>query len=155
MDDAGSYLWAQRPEGGSVSTAYKVAVDSEDDVYAVGNFFGRTDMDPGPKTFYLEEPGSGDYVWKLDSSGDFVWARSTNADENYAGVVVDGSGSVYLVPTFSDSVDFDPGPENLILASQGNSDFAIVRFSQGVVIDEVNLEHAFSIGETRSTPLMT
>jgi hypothetical protein len=149
LDSAGNYLWAQRPEGGIISTAYKVAVDSSKNVYAVGNFFGRTDMDPGLGTFYLEEPGGGDYTWKLDgTSGEFVWARSTNADENYAGLVVDGSGDVYLAPTFSDSIYLDPSPQSVLLESHGESDFALIKLSQGVVIDQVNLDQAFSVGSS-------
>lgn len=134
LDSAGNFLWARAPDGGIISTAYKVAVDSADDVYVVGNYFGRTDMDPGLGTFYLEEPGGGDYVWKLDSAGNFAWARSSNAEENYAGVAVDNSGNVYLAPTFYGSVDFDPGPQGLVLTSQGYVDFAIVKLSQGVVV---------------------
>lgn len=142
LNSDGDFEWA-KPSG---STAYKVAVDSTDNVYSIGTFNGRVDIDAGPETFYLDAPGSGDYVSKLDSSGEFVWARSMNADENNAGVVVDGSGNIFLAPTFSETVDFDPGPESLLLESNGESDFAIVRLSQGVSIDQVNLDHAFSFG---------
>ncbi len=162
LDSAGNFLWVRAPQGGTISTAYKVAVDSADDVYAVGNFFGRTDMNPELGTFYLEEPGSGDYVWKLDSAGNFVWARSTNAQENYAGVVVDSNGKVFLAPTFVESVDFDPSPQGLVLISQGNTDFAIVTLSQGVLLTVVNPDtinedlqsvvDALQSGSTGATP---
>jgi Ca2+-binding RTX toxin-like protein len=156
LDNDGNFVWAKAPEAGG-SHAGKVAVDSNDDIYVVGNQGARTDMDPGPGTFYLDAPPqffSGSYIWKLDNGGSFEWARTWNGNQSNAGCVVDAAGNVYFATTtFSNvapQIDFDAGPQGFVLTGGGSSDIAVARFSQGLVIDEVNLEAAFSIGGSGS-----
>ena len=66
------------------------------------------------------------------------------------GSEINDAGDIHLSQTFYESIDIDLGPQGVRLISQGDYDFALVRFSQGVSIDEVNLEAAFSIASSGS-----
>ena len=117
------------------SIPYSLSIDADGAVYAVARINGRTDMDPGLGTFYLDG-NDADALLKFDAQGNFAWARSFGSDAvtNFAGIAVDDAGHIFLASTFEGSVDFDLGPQGLVLTSQGNTDFAIVKLSQGVVL---------------------
>ena len=69
LDDGGNFLWARALEGDQHSSTLDLAVDSSDAVYATGFTSGRTDMDPGPNQFYLDEGNViVDCIWKLGRS---------------------------------------------------------------------------------------
>ena len=114
---------------------YSLAVDKDGAVYAVASITGPTDMDPGVGEFFLNG-NDADALLKLDAQGNFSWARSFDNDTvaNHAGILVDKDGHIHLAPTFEGSVDFDLGPESNVLNSQGGSDFAVVKYSQQVVL---------------------
>src|SRR5690606_10071109 len=64
------------------------------------------------------------FVLKFDAGGDFVWAKSMDGIGSAEGlgsaVTTDTAGNVYIVGSFTGTVDFDPGPNTALLTSQGN-----------------------------------
>ena len=53
LDSAGNFVWARSMGGAGTDVAHDVAVDSDGNVYTVGNFRGPADFDPGEGNFFL------------------------------------------------------------------------------------------------------
>jgi hypothetical protein len=132
LDGNGNLLWAHVVGGESYDTGYGIALDASGNVYYTGDFSGTVDFDPGAGTSSLTSTGASDiFISKLDSDGNFVWAKNlggTSADSG-DGIVVHDSGSLYIVGTFSDTVDFDPGAGTSTLTSAGSLDVFIARLN--------------------------
>ncbi|MCI0527482.1 MAG: SBBP repeat-containing protein, partial [Nitrospira sp.] len=132
LDNVGNFVWARQVGGTGNDNGREISVDGSGNVHIIGVFNGTVDFDPGPGTFNLTSGGFQDvFILKLDSAGNFVWARqlvgspgSFNVGQS---VTVDGSGNVYASGEFSDTVDFDPGPNIFNLASIGVDDGFILK----------------------------
>lgn len=96
-------------------------------VWASGNVGGSCDFDPGPAVD-LKQPGLGGggvgYVLAVDPAGRYVggWLFGKWVSD----VVADSQGAVYAVGEYSDTIDFDLGPgEVLRTATDYPSSFVI------------------------------
>lgn len=116
-----THEWVAGYQGTADINGQNVVTDETNNVYAVGQFFGTVDFDPGPGNFDLTSLGQNDvYVTKLDQNGALVWAfRLGNAARNRANnVTIDENGNIYVVGYFEGTVDFDPGPGLFEMTSQ-------------------------------------
>jgi len=128
LDSAGNFVWARQLGGTGLSSASCVAVDPGGDIYTVGRFQQRIDLDPGPGYFVLVSGGIDDiFISKLDSEGDFVWAKQMGgwSQETPSAVALDPGGNIYTVGVFEGTADFDPGPGTFNLTPQGRQDVFI------------------------------
>ncbi len=109
-----------------------VKVDKLGNVYSTGTFHDTVDFDPGSNTHELmaHTPGKNSdiYVLKLDSAGNFVWAKNIGGafystfDNNYAfSINLDAADNAYITGYFGGWVDFNPGPNDFVLSSNGNA----------------------------------
>ncbi len=119
-------IWTQTWGGTLYDRGYGVSVDGVGDIYVLGNFYETVDFDPDPID-ETERTALGEYdifVSKFDPSGDFQWVGTWGGgghDQGF-GVVVDENGNSYSTGYFHGTVDFDPGPGNVPLTSNGWSD---------------------------------
>ncbi|BBK39648.1 hypothetical protein STAQ_47260 [Allostella sp. ATCC 35155] len=130
-DEDGGFEWLRTAGGatnGNATSVTGVAVDGNDDVVAVGWFSATLDFDPGTLVPELVSSGQGfgaemnHFVAKFDSNGDLLWARTADTsslNERAEGVAVDGDGAVFVVGSFRETADFDPGAGTVELASDG------------------------------------
>ena len=130
LDSNGNFVWARSLGGVNFDTGTSLAVDTSGNVYTTGTFLGTADFDPGSGTSNLISGQSDDiFISKLDSNGNFIWARSMGGEyfDQSLSLDIDTSGNVYTTGHFTDSADFDPGPEayNLTTAVGGDSDIFI------------------------------
>ena len=107
----GGFLWAKRfGAGGKQTYGQGVAADSSGNVVVVGNFAGTVDFAGSS----LSSVGGSDvFVVKLDPSGSLVWNKRFGGptSQHATGVaVVNGAGDVFVLGTFSGTVDFGGGP---------------------------------------------
>ena len=116
FDASGNFLWAAQLTGDATSGCMvsDIITDPSGNVYVTGGYLKSLDLDPGPGIFtVMSAPStiSGFFV-KLDVSGNFLWGK-----------VIGGSGAIkqpklrltssnemLMVGSFSQTVDFDPGP---------------------------------------------
>lgn len=124
--------WARAFGGTTQDKGLSIAVDAMGNVYTAGTFTGVVDMDPGPGVSNLTASANADhFIQKLDPSGDFVWAVQFGGASalSFIGssVAVDPSGNVLLAGSFTNTVDFDPGPGTTNLTSAGNNDVFVVK----------------------------
>jgi hypothetical protein len=133
LNDSGALVWAKRIGGTSVDEANDVAVDQDGNLYIVGRFDGTVDFNPGTATANLSGSSADGFVLKLESDGDYVWAYdigSGNSDRAEA-VVVDGTNNVIIAGDFDGNPDFDPGPGQHNVSSNGDSDPFYLKLTPG------------------------
>jgi uncharacterized repeat protein (TIGR01451 family) len=136
VSSGGVFEWAGQ-FGGSSPSDYDegkgVVVDHAGSVYVTGFFEGTADFDPGLGISTLTSSGLEDvFVAKLASDGAYAWARRIGDSHTDQGrdIALDGAGNVYVTGDFQGTVDFDPGPGSLNLASEGSGkDLFVVSLS--------------------------
>jgi hypothetical protein len=93
FDASGSFAWVKQVANASFSRGV--------DVDAQGNVYAMTLRD-----------ATGFDVMKFTASGATAWTKSLVTKSSYSGdLAVSASGNAYLVGSFSNTVDFDPGPK--------------------------------------------
>jgi hypothetical protein len=136
----GNFVWAKelgqvnRPS--SSVTAYAIAVDGINNIFATGYFRDTVDFDPGPGQSLLGSRSltfDDIFIMKLDSDGNYVWAKSFGSNKLDQGLAItaDHLGDVYFTAVYNDTVDFDPGPGtfNLIANYPPTYGLAVVKLS--------------------------
>ena len=101
-----------------------IATDASGNVYTVGwfnSYLSPMDFNPGTgpaDTCFLSSNGNDDiFIQKMDANGNFLWAKSMGGVyyDDPTSIAVDGSGNAYIVGSFTQNVDFDPGPGSYYL----------------------------------------
>ena len=143
LDNSGSFKWAVSFGDSTYhDRGYAINVDDSGNVYTTGSFLGNVDFDPGPSNYVLSSSPHRQadlFLQKLDVNGSFVWAMvfgSEHMDIGY-GVTADKYGNSYLTGNFDDTIDFDPGPDSVLLTSVG-VDIFIAKFGGCFIDREVN-----------------
>jgi hypothetical protein len=114
-DPSGTMLWVKAFGGSELENSYDIATDSEGNVVVIGDYFNTVDFDPGAGTFNMTSLGNNDiFMLRLDANGDFDWAQSTGATFSQAGyaLFINADNDILATGTFSNVVDFNPGPGN-------------------------------------------
>ncbi len=127
----GSFLWAIKIGGTLNDRGWGIVSTASGTTYITGFFQGTVDFNPGPGVLNLTASGSNDiFVLNLDSNGNIGWVRVTGGTSNdqARAITIDPSGNVYLTGLFTGTVDFDPGPANTNLSSNGATDVFIQKF---------------------------
>lgn len=109
-----------------------MAVTSDTKVYAVGEFSGTADFDPGPGSLEITSSGNSMYVQKLDPNGDIIWVKALGGSSfvdisSGLAVVTDSSENVFSAGYFSGTVDFDPGAGSFDLTANGDRDIFVLK----------------------------
>ncbi len=126
LDENGSFLWVNRISGSLYDMGRGVAVDSLNNVYAMGSFHDTIDIDPSTNVSQLFSNGGADvFIQKLDPAGNLIWGKSIGGirSDIAHSIASDAIGNVYLSGYFSETVDFDPGPQVNNLISTGLNNF--------------------------------
>lgn len=123
-----------------------LGVDNEDNIYAIGRYYGSVDFNPGPATFILSSIGeeNNNYMLKLNSDGEFVLARSIGNTTGVIGIqdlIIDDENGLYFTGNFYTTVDFNPNPGSYPLTSEGLNDYFIMKLDE-----DFNFEWATSMG---------
>ena len=95
------------------SLTNNLTYDNAGNIYSVGYFYGAIDANSGVGVDTLAALSSAPHAFivKNNSNGDFVWAKALQGtgSSDAVSVKVDALGNVFLMGTFRDNVDFDPG----------------------------------------------
>lgn len=121
LDTNGKYVWAKAISGSFFEIGLGISVDTEKNVYVSGRYRSLMDFDPGPETVSLFSSGYDDaFVLKLDEDGNYQWVTSLGgAGYDFGwGVANDQLGNVYTTGIYTFDIDFDPGPDSLLLGNQ-------------------------------------
>lgn len=126
-DVLGELLWgfALGNNTASSNNPPAMTIDTNENVYVIGEFQNTRDFDPSANYAPMTSSGSSDvFILKLNSSGEFVWAKRVggSSSDGQADVQVDNSGNVFVSGYFAYTADFDPGPSVFNLTSNANGD---------------------------------
>jgi len=120
----GALVWA-RPLGGSGDDRGRaIALTADGELLIAGSFQGTADFDPSAAPAWITSAGGDDlFVGRLDAAGNLVWVRGVGGtgDEAGRGITAGPDGHVYVAGSFEGTVDFDPGPDAVVLAAAGPS----------------------------------
>jgi Secretion system C-terminal sorting domain/Beta-propeller repeat len=154
LDAAGNYVLSAGIGGGFNDNALTISVDNVNSIYVGGNFEGSCDFDPGAGTASLNSSGDDDaYIVKLDSAGLYCWAKKFGgSDADFIqSILADAAGMIYLTGSFKNTIDLNPGTGSTSVASQGASDFFVVKmdtagnFQWGKSIGSLGNDIAFDL----------
>lgn len=122
--------WAKQFSGSYQDIGIAIQVNGDGDVYAAGNFNDTLDCDPSTGTYFLtsnftaglQQANGNAFISKSTSAGDFIWAKQIGKPDQFTScqaMVIDDSDNIYIAGVFYDTVDFDPGPNEYNLYSDG------------------------------------
>ncbi len=107
-DSAGAYVFAKKFTNNADDQGAALACDSTNGIYLGGKFQGSIDLGGGN----LVSAGATDmYLGKFNSGGTYIWGQrfgGTLAD-SVSGIAVDSSRSIYLLGSFTQSIDMGGG----------------------------------------------
>jgi hypothetical protein len=101
--------------------AIDICADAFGNVFVVGDFRGTVDLDPGPDVLAFVSAGGPDlYITKLDSMGRVLWGHGIGGSgfDRAQSVAALSDGSVVVIGEYQGTVDFDPGPGQLLLTNE-------------------------------------
>ncbi|TND08258.1 MAG: hypothetical protein FD123_2400, partial [Bacteroidetes bacterium] len=131
-DASGNYLSVFSIGDASGAAATSICLDNTGNIFITGSFSGTIDFDPGPGVQNLTSAGGGDiFAAKYDNAGNYIWAIGVGNTGSQSGqdITVDPAGSVYVVGSFTNTIDFDPGPGNQSRTSLGSGDGYVAKYS--------------------------
>ena len=117
--------WAKAMGSTNDDAGTVIAADAVGNVYTAGLFKQSFDVDPGPAVLTFTSSGNQDiFISKSDSNGHLIWAKKIGGpyDEYVNFICMDDAGYFYITGFFSGTVDFDPGPGVVTLATGGVAD---------------------------------
>lgn len=126
LTDSGTLTWVKIIEKSNASVrnlnrvkASDIKVDSINNVYVVGDFYGQIDFDPSGAnadlSSYIEEDDDHDdgFIVKLSSNGDYQWVKGKggqNDHDSISSITFDSNNNVYIggkLSSDSDGVSLD------------------------------------------------
>ncbi|MDO9001557.1 MAG: SBBP repeat-containing protein [Bacteroidota bacterium] len=157
LNSSGDFLWAKNTEGTLSGYGFPLAIDTNNNIYTIGQFNGVVDFDPGSGVTNLNSANGIIFITKYNNAGDFLWATNFANYFSCTGISIttNSLGNIYTTGDFSGTIDCDPGPGTFSLTSNGLSDIFIHKMSQpSVGIKENDLKKIISIYPNPSTKII-
>ncbi|HRG83211.1 MAG TPA: SBBP repeat-containing protein [Chitinophagaceae bacterium] len=129
-NNAGNLTWANQLKGANTSSfsdVWSIGVDLSGNVYAMGQFKGTVDFDPGTAVNNMTSTNVSSYdmfIVKLNAAGVFQWSKQIAdfaINQKISTIPIDGMGNIYVYGCFMGTVDFDPGPGVYTMTSSTTS----------------------------------
>lgn len=122
--------WGTTYGGQTWDVVNDIVSDNQQNIYACGNFWLKSDFDPSLDTAILSTTGFGTdaFIQKLDSKGKLIWAKSVGGLYHDEATAISSSptGCVYIAGTYTDTADFDPSNKiEQRIASIGNDAYLL------------------------------
>ncbi len=135
LDPSGAVVWTA-PFISSINVHVTAAVDSSQNVYLVGDFYGTMDVDPGPGVVNVTSTAGGSdwgyYMVKLNNAGELQWARTLDSNGlDPLRIEVDGHGNLIVASSFfgGSPTDVDAGPGQFLIDQKGAYDSVVLKYS--------------------------
>ncbi|NEO53334.1 MAG: hypothetical protein F6K54_09725 [Okeania sp. SIO3B5] len=143
FDSNGNLLFAKNMGGTGYDIGYGIATDSNDNVWATGQFWEGMDID-GDGTDDLMSNGIYDsYVAKFDSNGNFLLAQNIGgSDFDHSegnGIATDNNGNVWVTGQFQGNIDIDSDGNNDLINNGGHDSYVAKFDSNGNLLFAENI----------------
>ncbi len=153
LNTAGSFVWAKQIGGASLSSAntcYGADLAIKDGaLFITGSFSGIVDLDPNSGIVTISSNKAACFIMSLDTAGTFIWGKQIGGEEDNRGsaLTLDGYGNIYIIGSFSGTIDFDPD-----LTDSFNLTAVNTGYSPAIFILKLNPEGKFIwAGQTGQT----
>ncbi len=124
FDIFGEHRWSRRFGNQERQVPHRVATNDDGEVVISGVIRGDVDFGGDAP---LEANGAGLFVTKLDSDGDYLWSQAFPLTGFFiTGVELSEDGSVFMVGSMSQAIDFGGG--DLTGEPDSSSDIVVVKF---------------------------
>ena len=123
-----SLQWVQSFGGADDETGQVIETDDFGNIYTLGHFIGTLDINPEAGSQIVTSKGLEDfYIQKRDSHGNFLWAVSMGGTyyDGAIGLSIDQHQNPIITGYFDGYVDFDPGPDTVILYANDRNSFVL------------------------------
>ncbi|MCC6186571.1 MAG: SBBP repeat-containing protein [Chitinophagaceae bacterium] len=138
LDHLGNVNWAKRTGGPEPDMVKSTVYDKRGFLYSTGFFRATADLNPSNFITNFTAVGNTDiFITKYDLNGNYIWARAigTNAEDTGNSIATDDTGNVYVVGTFNEAGDFNPGAGVNKLSSIGQNDIFLLKLnSSGIFV---------------------
>ena len=123
-DANGNYVFAKAINGSPNKEPKTIALDATGNIFIAGYFQSNVDFDPGAGFVSLTSAGSDDiFIAKYDVNGNYVFVKQIGGtgSDRANGMMLDGSGNIFIAGNYTGAVDFDPSAAVASLSSSGGS----------------------------------
>lgn len=124
LDAAGNFVWAGRIGDDGDDKGISIGLDASSNIYIYGSFQYTVDFDPSTSFYNLSSNGGKFlFVLKLTSDGEFVWVKnfSGSLPSSNSPLAVEPNGEIFVLGTYSGSIDTDPGAGTVTYNSHSSS----------------------------------
>ncbi|NOQ71811.1 MAG: T9SS type A sorting domain-containing protein [Crocinitomix sp.] len=133
LDNDGEFIWANAYGGTANDAGLEVSIDDANNVCIVGYYRATIDFNPsGIPALHTSEGFEDGFILKLDSEGNYLWSHSIGGISNLESarsLTTDDEENLYVAGMFTQTVDFDPGPEDSLVTSGGSADGYILKLN--------------------------
>lgn len=133
VDSLGIFQWAKKIGSTSEDRAYAMTLDTNQNVYFVGNFDATMDFDPNIGIHNVTPVGGKDaFICRFNKNGYFTSVNTfggTGNDQVMA-IYIDSLGRIFSTGQFSSTVDFDPSTGIANYTAIGNYDAFMTTLDQ-------------------------
>jgi len=134
LDAYGNELWARAFGNGYT---FRLAIDSSNNIYVRGSYWGSAQFDPDGGTQLLTANGDTDDFYNVFAeNGDWLSVKTWGSvatggtGPSYVGTAIwiDSSDNIYAGGCIAGTVDVDPGPGEVLRVSNGDIDGYVTKF---------------------------
>ena len=132
LDANGEFIWAIQITGDAFNEIRSVKTDASNNIFVTGLFEETADFDPTDGVSVLTSNGLEDiFLAKYTPEGQLIWVHGFGGPGSDAGrgVTVTLTGNVWVAGHFSESVDFNPKPDEATLTAHGLEDIFIATYT--------------------------
>ncbi len=126
------YQWVNGVGSTGGENSEAIAIDTDGNIYVAGFFGGPTDFAPNDVVHILSPTADADiFIAKYNPNGELIWVNHLEGSllgTAYA-LDIDPTGNVIVAGQFRETVDFDSGPDETALSSNGTYDAFIAKYS--------------------------
>jgi uncharacterized repeat protein (TIGR01451 family) len=111
LDPNGNLVWAKSMNCNSSAQVTDIQLDSLNNIYATGDFYGTNDFDTGAGTNNISASGCDAFIFKLDSLGNSIWAGSMKGTGGVTfgySLLRDKKNNLLMAGTFTWTIDANP-----------------------------------------------
>lgn len=134
LDSNGNFQWANTFEGRANVYNHNSHIDNNNNVFIVGSFYDTIQLSNSTSNATHISKGFLDaIVAKYDQDGEHIWSFSIGGlgDDVIHEVNTDSQKNIYLIGTFMDSVDMDPGTAEYFVYTTSTKNFILKLDSTG------------------------
>lgn len=138
----GNFIWVKTVGSNLDDQSNAIDIDSQGNVYIVGNYLSTADFDPDETATYMASAGAyyDIFILKLTSDGIFSWCRTYTGYiySNHYGndIDIDQNDDIYAVGQYTNFIDLNPSLPggNLVTFGEGTDGYLLKLDSAGTYI---------------------